>query len=57
MKKPITPKSVSECGNWWKPARYPEGTLVCPLCHCPETKGKYREECHCWDDQQESKAK
>ena len=44
-------ESVSKCGHWWKPAQYPEGTIVCPVCWLPETTGEYRKECHCWDDQ------
>lgn len=35
--------------NWFRPATYPAGVCVCPLCALPETSGVYEVECHCWD--------
>ncbi len=37
-------------GQWFVPAKYPQGVIVCPLCHLPETAGEYKSECKCWDE-------
>ena len=36
-------------GRWFQLAQYPEGVIVCPFCHLPETDRVYERECQCWD--------
>jgi hypothetical protein len=37
-------------GQWFIPAKYPDGVVICPLCRLPETTGEYRRECKCWPE-------
>lgn len=50
-KKVLKPNPKGQQTEYWvKPPKYPRGTIVCPICHLPETTGEYVEECHCWDE-------